>query len=152
MWGRIIDCTIIAKREIVNAWFTSMRFEGCRFSGRLSGVGFGQRVGVDRWWGHGGIENCDFSEARLDQCSFHGCDMKTIRLPTWPCFTIVDPLKHGPELVSVPWPGDFFPVILEGANSEREDTAAVTIYAPADRRSSRRPWSGSTASCGEHVP
>ena len=136
MWGRLIDCTIIAKRELVNEWFTSMRFEGCRFTGRFSGVGFGQRVGVDRWWEHGGIENCDFSEARLDECSFHGCDMSTIRLPKWPCFTILDPLKNGPELVSVPWPGDFFPVILEGENREREDTAAVTIYALAEAKRS----------------
>jgi hypothetical protein len=136
MWGKLIDCTIEAKREVVDQWWTSMRFEGCRFKGRYSGVGFGQRVGVDRWWEHGGIENCDFSEARLDLCSFHGCDMRTIRLPKWPSFTIVDPLTHGRELLSVPWPGDFNPVILEGPLKESEDTAAVTIYAPAEAKRS----------------
>jgi hypothetical protein len=136
MWGRFIDCTITAKREVAKEWFTSMRFEGCRFTGRFSGVGFGQRVGVDRWWEHGGIENCDFSEARLDQCSFHNCDMRTIRLPQWPCFTILDPIKHGRELLSVPWPGDFTPVILEGEHRDSEDTAAVTIYAPAEAKRS----------------
>ncbi len=111
-------------------------FEGSRFTGRFSGVGFGQRVGVDRWWEHGGIENRDFSEARLDECSFQHCDMRTIRLPKWPCFTIVDPIKHGPELVRVPWPGDFTPVFLEGEHRDPEDTAAVTIYAPEEAKRS----------------
>ncbi|ATB36154.1 hypothetical protein CYFUS_001568 [Cystobacter fuscus] len=42
--------------------------------------------------------HCDFSEARLDECVFHSCDMRTIRLPKWPCFTILEPIKHGREL------------------------------------------------------
>jgi hypothetical protein len=136
MWGTLIDCTIEAKRQVEDLWWTRMRFEGCRFKGRYSGVGFGQRVGVDTWWEHGGIANCDFSEARLDLCSFHGCDMRTIQLPKWPCFTILEPLKHGPELLSVPWPGDFFPVILQGPRKERSDRAALTFYAPAEAKRS----------------
>ncbi len=136
VWGKLIDCTIEARREVVDQWWTTMRFEGCRFKGRYSGVGFGQRVGIDRGWEHGGIADCDFSEARLDQCSFHGCDMGTLRLPKWPSFTLVDPLKHGRELLSVPWPGDFTPVILEGPLKEPEDTVAVTIYAPAEAKRS----------------
>jgi hypothetical protein len=62
--------------------------------------------------------------------------MRTIQLPKWPCFTIVDPIRHGRELLSVPWPGDFTPVFLEGEHRDREDTAAVTIYAPAEAKRS----------------
>ncbi|WNG17802.1 hypothetical protein [Cystobacter fuscus] len=136
MWGTLIDCTIEAKRQVEDLWWTRMRFEGCRFKGRYSGVGFGQRVGVDTWWEHGGIANCDFSEARLDLCSFHGCDTRTIQLPKWPCFTILDLLKHGPELLRVPWPGDFFPVTLQGLRKEQPDRAALTFYAPAEAKRS----------------
>lgn len=136
MWGRLIDCTITARRAVADHCLTSLRFEGCRFIGRFTGVRFGQRAGVDRWWEHGGIENCDFSEARLDECVFHGCDMRTIRLPKWPCFTILDPIKHGRELLSVPWPGDFVPVTLEGRFQEQPSTVAVTIYAPAEAKRS----------------
>ncbi|MET0406551.1 MAG: hypothetical protein ABW123_29305 [Cystobacter sp.] len=50
MWGTLIDCTIEAKRQVEDLWWTRMRFEGCRFKGRYSGVGFGQRVGVDTGW------------------------------------------------------------------------------------------------------
>jgi hypothetical protein len=82
------------------------------------------------------VEDCDFSEARLDLCRFHGCDMSTIRLPKWPCFTIVDPLKYGPELLSVPWPGDFTPVIIEGPLKEQPSTVALTFYAPAEAKRS----------------
>ena len=136
MRGNLIDCTITARRAVADHCFTSLRFEGCHFIGRFTGVRFGQRAGVDRWWEHGGIENCDFSEARLDQCVFHGCDMRTIRLPKWPCFTILDPVKHGRELLSVPWPGDFVPVTLDGRFKEQPSTAAVTIYAPAEAKRS----------------
>ncbi|ATB39917.1 hypothetical protein CYFUS_005365 [Cystobacter fuscus] len=137
MWGRLIDCTITAKREVADQWLTSMQFEGCRFVGKFTGIGFGQRAGVDRWWEHGGIANCDFSEARLDECVFHSCDMRTIRLPKWPCFTILEPIKHGRELLSVPWPGDFVPVVLEGPLKEQPTTSAVTLYAPAEAKRSR---------------
>ncbi|HYO73040.1 MAG TPA: hypothetical protein VEU33_43960 [Archangium sp.] len=136
MWGSLSDCTITARRAVADHCFTSLRFEGCRFIGRFTGVRFGQRVGVDRWWEHGGIENCDFSEARLDECVFHGCDMRTIQLPKWPCFTILNPIQHGRELLSVAWPGDFVPVTLDGRFKEQPSTAAVTIYAPAEAKRS----------------
>ncbi len=134
VWGTLINCTIQAKRELVDTRFTTMGFQGCRFEGRFSGVDFGQRVGHGEWWEHGGMENCDFSEARLDLCRFQGCDMRTIRLPSWPCFTIIDPIKHGQELLSVAWPGDFTPVILEGRFKELPSTVARTFYAPVEAK------------------
>jgi hypothetical protein len=84
VWGTLINCTIQAKRELVDTRFTTMGFQGCRFEGRFSGVDFGQRVG------------------------------------------------HG-EL-SVAWPGDFTPVILEGRFKELPSTVARTFYAPVEAK------------------
>ncbi len=101
MSGQLIDCTIQAKSELKNVRWTAMNFKGCRFKGRYYGNEFGQRRGHDEGWEQTGLEDCDFSEARLDLCRFHGSDMRTIRLPKWPCFTILDPIGHGRELMSV---------------------------------------------------
>lgn len=134
--GRLIDCTIEAKRELAEARWTTMGFKGCRFKGRFCGNEFGQRPGHEEGWEFGGVEDCDFSEARLDLCRFHGCDMRTVRLPKWPSFTIVDPLRYGRELMSVPWPGIFRPVILEGPLKELPSTVALTFYAPTEAKRS----------------
>ncbi|MFY0579523.1 hypothetical protein ACN28S_39410 [Cystobacter fuscus] len=135
--GQLIDCTIQAKRELVDSRWTTMGLKGCRFKGRFSGNEFGHRRGHLDNWQFGTVEDCDFSEARLDLCRFHGCDMSTVRLPKWPCFTILDPLKYAPELLSMPWPGDFTPVILEGPLKEQPSTVALTFYAPAEAKRSR---------------
>jgi hypothetical protein len=42
----------------------------------------------------GGIQDCDFSKAILDACRFITCDIETIQLPTWPCFTVLHPRQH----------------------------------------------------------
>ncbi|ATB29994.1 hypothetical protein [Melittangium boletus] len=136
MSGRLIDCTIEAKREFNDARWTTMGLKGCRFKGRFSGNEFGYREEYQDPWKLGGMEDCDFSEARLDLCRFHSCDMETIHLPKWPSFTIVDPIKYGPELLSVPWPGDFTPVILQGPLKELPSTSALTFYAPAEAKRS----------------
>lgn len=134
--GQLIDCTIEAKRELNEARWTTMGLKGCRIKGRFGGNEFGHRQGYMDNWQLGGVEDCDFSEARLDLCRFHGCDMERIRLPKWPSFTIVDPIKHGPELLRVPWPGDFTPVILDGPLKELPSTSALTFYAPAEAKRS----------------
>jgi len=136
---RFIDCTFEVKQELKNLqeWVRTS-LEGCRFKGRLSGCDFGHwpEYGSDPAYQHGGIKDCDFTEARLDECRFMGCDPSTLKFPCWPCFTIVDPLKYGPRLLSVPWPGDFTPVILEGRLKELPSTSALTFYAPAEAKRS----------------
>jgi hypothetical protein len=130
MSGQLIDCTIQAKSELKNTRWTTMNFKGCRFKGRFYGNEFGQRPEHEEGWELAGLEDCDFSEARLDLCRFHGSDMRTVRLPKWPCFTILDPIGHGRELMSVPWPGRFRPVRLEGEFQELPTTVALSFYAP----------------------
>jgi hypothetical protein len=80
---------------------TSVQYllEGCRFKGSFSGNDFGFRANLFDREKAGGVEDCDFSEAGLNGCRFFNCDMSTIRLPLWPCFSFMDPLGHGAELV-----------------------------------------------------
>jgi hypothetical protein len=135
--ARFIDCTIELKQELRNHrdW-VSASLEGCRFKGRMQGCDFGPFAGYTSGGEHGQVEDCDFSEARLDLCRFHSCDMRTLRLPRWPCFTILDPIGRGRELTSVEWPGRFRPVTLEGDYKEVPSVVATTFYAPAEAKRS----------------
>lgn len=130
MSGQLIDCTIQAKSELKNARWTTMNLKGCRFKGRFTGNEFGQRRGHDDGWELAGLVDCDFSEARLDACRFHGCDMRTVRLPRWPCFTILDPRAHASELEARKWPGLFGGVVVERLATQPESAVAVTYHAP----------------------
>lgn len=99
--------------------------------GRLSGCDFGHREPHMPGREHGAIEDCDFSEALLDGCRFHGCDMRTLRLPRWPCFTILDPLGRSHELSRLDWPEGRVPISIKDPIHEPPSTVAVTLYAPA---------------------
>ncbi|HEX8819508.1 MAG TPA: hypothetical protein VF794_06250 [Archangium sp.] len=132
---RFIDCTFEVKQELKNhqQWvFASLK--GCRFKGRLSGCDFGRWPGYAEGWEHGSIEDCDFSEARLDGCRFMGCDPSTLRFPKWPCFTFLDPIRRAPELRGVKWPGIFGDVVIEKLHKQPPSTRALTLFAPVEAR------------------
>ncbi|QRN94345.1 pentapeptide repeat-containing protein [Archangium violaceum] len=132
--AQFIDCTFEVKQELKNHQFwVAASLKGCRFKGKLTGCDFGYwpEYGSDPWFQHGAIEDCDFTEARLDGCRIMGCDPATIRFPKWPCFTILDPIGRACELNSVQWPGGFRPIIVEGQYGDPPRTMAVTFYAPA---------------------
>jgi hypothetical protein len=130
--ARFIDCAIEVKRELKNHqdWVTAA-LEGCRFKGNLSGCDFGHWPRFTDGWERGSIENCDFSEARLNGCRFHTCDTRTLRFPSWPCFTILDPLHNVRRLAAVNWPGDINSVTLEVLAEQPPSVVAVTWYAPS---------------------
>jgi hypothetical protein len=133
-----INCTFEVKQELKNhqEWI-SASLKGCRFKGRFSGCDFGHwpEYGSDPWYQHGAIEDCDFTEARLDGCRIMGSDPATLRFPKWPCFTILDPIGRSRELNSVQWPGRFGLIIIEDLDKRPPRTRAVTYHAPtlADR-------------------
>jgi len=135
--ARFIDCTFEVKQELKNhqSW-VSAYLKGCRFKGRLSGCDFGHwpEYGSDPWYQHGFIEDCDFTEARLDGCRFHGCDPGTLRFPKWPCFTFLDPIGRAHELNRVQWPGRFGPVVVEDLHAQPPSTKALTFFAPAEAK------------------
>ncbi len=127
--GSLIDCTIQAKSELKTLPWATMKLKGCRFKGRFGGNDFGFRTDGDERRKPGGIEDCDFSEARLNGCRFFNCDMSTIRLPRWPCFTFTDPREHAVELGRCRWPGQVG-IIVEGLAKNPEGTVAETWHAP----------------------
>jgi hypothetical protein len=134
---RFIDCTFEVKQELKNHqdWITAS-LKGCRFKGRLSGCDFGHwpEYGSDPEYQLGAIEDCDFSEARLNGCRFMGCDPRTLEFPKWPCFTILDPIRRAPELRSVKWPGEFGDVVVENLHKRPPSTVALTLFAPAEAK------------------
>lgn len=122
-----IDCTIEVKQELKNhqEWvFSSLK--GCRFKGKMSGCEFGRWPDYAPGWEHGSIEDCDFSEARLHGCRFHSCDPLTLRLPSWPCFTLLDPLRRYRDWLAHPWPGNLGSTIIEIFSTDPPSTVAVT--------------------------
>lgn len=125
--ARFIDCTFEVKRELKNFRWESAHLKGCRFTGRFWGNDFGE-------WpfspGEGSIEDCDFSMARLHGCRFLGCDTHTIRFPSWPCFTILEPYRRHRELNARSWPGDLGRIEIKLFAEDPPSTAAITFFAP----------------------
>ena len=131
---RFIDCTFEVKQELKNyqSWVAAS-FKGCRFKGKLSGCDFGHWPDYMSlpWYQHGSIEDCDFTEARMDACRIMGSDPTTLRFPKWPCFTILDPLGRAPELRGVKWPGAYGDIIPDTLDKNPPATRTLTYYAPA---------------------
>jgi hypothetical protein len=126
---RLIDCTIDARKELKGFSWDHAHLKGCRFTGTLSGCDFG------RWPDEeadqiGGIEDCDFTEARLEACRFLQCDARTLKFPSWPCFTLLDPVRRKDELLAIQWPGTMR-ITVESFVEGPPETAAVTYLAPA---------------------
>jgi len=134
---RFIDCTFEVKQELKNyqSWMAAS-LKGCRFRGRLTGCDFGywpEYMSLP-WYQHGSIEDCDFTEARLDGCRFMGCDPTTLRFPKWPCFTILDPLGRAAELRDAQWPDLFGRVVIDKLPKQPPRTMALTEHAPTVAR------------------
>jgi hypothetical protein len=134
---RFLDCTFEVKQELLNfqQWIRAS-LKGCRFKGRFRGNDFGHwpEYGSQPEYQFGSLEDCDFSEARLDNCRFHDCDLRTLQLPRWPCFTLRNPLRHVRELQAAPWPGLFGRVTVNHLHTEPPSTVALTFYAPSAAR------------------
>jgi hypothetical protein len=123
---QLIDCTIEVKRELKNFRWGSAFLKGCKFKGRFVGNDFGEQPYSP---GEGGLENCDFTEAHVDASRFLACDTRTLRLPSWPCFTLFDPVRRWRELRALEWPGDIGPVVVEGFAEYPPTSVAVTYSA-----------------------
>ncbi|HZH14928.1 MAG TPA: hypothetical protein VE057_11295 [Archangium sp.] len=141
---RFINCTFEVKQELKNyqQWIRAS-LKGCRFKGRLSGCDFGHwpEYGNEPEYQLGAIEDCDFSEARLDECRFHGDDPRTLQFPKWPCFTLLEPIRRAAELRNLKWPERFgrsLVSLLDQSPEKRikhpRSTMALSYYAPAEAR------------------
>lgn len=130
--SRFIDCSFEVKQELKNHqdWvFASLK--GCRFKGRFQGCDFGHWPTYATGAEHGCIEDCDFTEARLDGCRTMGCDPATIRFPKWPCLTFIDPIRRAAELRSIQWPGRFGRITVEELHTQPAPTKSLTYHAPS---------------------
>jgi hypothetical protein len=131
---RFIDCTFEVKQQLSNyqQWIR-VSLKGCLFKGRFSGNDFGHwpEYGKDPEYQFGALEDCDFSEAHLDACRFHGCDPRALRFPLWPYFTFVDPLRHATALRRGKWPEWFNDVIVQELHTHPSSTVALTYHAPS---------------------
>lgn len=105
---RFIDCTIRVKRQLNNFPFDGAYFENCQLKGRFGGVDFGRNdsdAGCSSFFPEAGIVATDLSAARLDACRFLNCDLSTLKLPRWPCFTLCDLDTVRERALKLPWPG-----------------------------------------------
>ncbi|WNG48904.1 hypothetical protein F0U60_35900 [Archangium minus] len=132
--AQFVDCTFEVKQELKNHqdWIGAS-LKGCRFKGRLSGCDFGHwpEYSSASWCQFGSIEDCDFTEARLDGCRIMGSDPASICFPKWPCFTIIDPIGRASELRGLTWPGRFGELIRDMLPKHPPKTRALTYYAPS---------------------
>ncbi|WNG21387.1 hypothetical protein [Cystobacter fuscus] len=130
--ARFIDCTFEVKQELKNhQQWVKASLRGCRFKGRLTGCDFGHWPDYGTGWENGAIEDCDFTEARLDGCRIMGSDPTTLRFPKWPCFTFLDPIPRAPELCGVKWPGRFGRITVEELHTQPAPTRSLTYHAPS---------------------
>lgn len=104
---RIVDCHIEVKKKLINfqSWLAAA-ITGCTFTGHFVGHSFGHWPDYGVYCDNGWIENCDFSAAVLDGCRFMDCNIGSIKLPKWPCFTILHPCSQRSEIESIQWPGE----------------------------------------------
>ena len=56
----------------VNFHFENVHFDGVEFHGEFCGCDFGDWDSIEK----SSINNCDFSEAKLDGCRFLNCDFR----------------------------------------------------------------------------
>ncbi|WP_224240431.1 hypothetical protein [Hyalangium gracile] len=125
--ARLIGCVIEVKQELKNFHWSSALLRGCRFTGHLSGNDFGSWPDEAE---EGAIEECDFTAAQLHGCRFIDCDTTTLRFPSWPCFTLLNPVRRLHELNALHWPGQVQTLIKVLARNP-ESLSAVTYSATA---------------------
>jgi hypothetical protein len=134
---RFINCTFEVKQELKNhQQWVAASLRGCLFKGRLTGCDFGHWPEYSSLPGYqfGSIEDCDFTEARLDACRIMGADPATIRFPKWPCFTILEPVRRASEFHGLTWPGPMGDLIRDILPKNPPNTRALTYYAPSAAR------------------
>ncbi len=124
---KFLDCQFEAKKKLVNFnMWCATELQGCSFAGRFEGNDFGH---WPEQHPNGSIKDCDFSGAVLHGCRFIDCDIESIKLPAWPCFTILHPHQLRAELESMQWPGKL-KLWIDAVFWSPEKTVAEVYLAP----------------------
>jgi hypothetical protein len=118
----IEDCVVRTKSPLANfqGWL-SCEIRRTRFLGTFKGNDFGSAPWEEV---RGVAEALDFSGAVLDSCQMIGSDVEGFVWPTWPNFTIIDPLAHADELT--PPFASWFPERVQ----QPPALSALCFYAP----------------------
>jgi hypothetical protein len=126
--SKLVSCHIHAKKKLAQFNWCRSFLDTCTFVGHYYGCEFGHLPEV--YWEHGGIDHCDFSEARLEGCRFTNCQMASLKLPAWPCFTVLNPARRAAKIKALDWPGKLKTVWAVCLADEPEWAVGVSDYAP----------------------
>jgi hypothetical protein len=132
--SRFVDCDIYADRPMKKALWTACDVIGCRFHGRFQDNDFGHWPGFWLSGMTGSIADCDFTDAELHFIRFFGCDITSLQLPGWPCFTLVDPRQAFEPIGRMAGPPEWLAYFdaIHGEMARQEDPCltAMTYHAP----------------------
>ncbi|MGH9821765.1 MAG: hypothetical protein ACREDR_00680 [Blastocatellia bacterium] len=127
--AKFVNCSIMAKKRLVNlqGWCDAA-MEECTFTGSYSGNDFGHRS--EHRWAEGRLVGSDFSGAILDECRLLDCDLRTIKLPRWPCFSLVDADEAGRVLSSMGMTGGIAVWAATLLSPRPPETVAIVYHIP----------------------
>jgi hypothetical protein len=98
-------CTIVAKRRLSNVRWTDVILDRCVLRGTCIGNEWGARPEAHMSEWRGGLAECDLRGAKLHLCEFYRCDLRSVALPRWPFFTILDPSENASDWLALPFTG-----------------------------------------------
>ncbi|ROQ28855.1 pentapeptide repeat-containing protein [Gallaecimonas pentaromativorans] len=96
------DCTFEQIEPLLNFHFENAHLINTSFIGTYDGCDFGDWDSNKR----SSIKDCDFTEAKVNNSRFINCDMASIKLPSWPIFSIINPCNAHEYVIGQDWPGD----------------------------------------------
>jgi hypothetical protein len=125
--SRFENCTIEAKRKLLNVRWCNAWIEGSTFQGTFAGCDFG------RWPENndpkGGITACDLSAAVLDGCRFFGEHVDSLKFPQWPCIVMWNPKNVVGRLRTRELPGKLQHWV-EALSWSPDETKVLVEFAP----------------------
>jgi hypothetical protein len=133
--SRFINTQIEVSR-VCKHWWQGCFFNSCRFKGKFYGSYFGIESDECRQR-ECGVKTCDFTEARLDLCSFFNCTPNDLALPRWPHVTVFHPGANAADFADVV-SDPLLHVLNMSVMEKSPKVVAITFYLPAEMRRSRR--------------
>lgn len=118
------DCTFKQLEPLVDFHFENAHLINTRFIGTYDGCDFGDWDSNKR----SSIKDCDFTEAKVNNSRFINCDMASIKLPSWPTFSIINPCNAHEYVIGHDWPGDLG-IDLDVITDIPEECSAIVMDA-----------------------
>jgi hypothetical protein len=100
-------CLMLPQRRFASFSWHDVVLDHCVFKGWIYGCDFGPRPDAYPTHPQGAVDDCDFSQARLHLCRFFRTDMARLKLPAWPCFTVLEPERNAADWLAIPFPDSY---------------------------------------------